>query len=136
MMWQLLMKKTALDIIRHINQEIEGSTVSPELVLYDMHMMGFKVKTHLGSSFTIHAPTFDVIHAIWKLVKADSIISESLDDLVEEEQETVLQYFSTMEQRLSQTLDHMIDTSFEKSTPAGRIKFEIFKDLLSEKKVN
>ncbi len=130
------MKKTALDIIRYINQEIENSTLSPDAVLYDMHMLGFKVKTHLGGTTHLQAPKHEVIHAIWKLIKADSIISEEIDELDEVDQDAVLAYFHSMEVQLNHTLDHMIETTFDSPYPSKRVKFEIFKDFLSEKQVN
>lgn len=130
------MKKTALDIIRYINQEIENASLAPDVVLYDMHMLGFKVRTQLGGDTHLQAPKHEVIHAIWKLIKADSIISEEIGELDEVDQDAVLAYFHSMELQLNHTLDHMIETTLDFPHPKKRIKFEIFKDFLSEKQVN
>lgn len=122
-----MMQLTALDIIRYISTEIDGKSTPLEVKIRDVQMMRFKVRSLIGDISLVDRMDQEIIESLWKIGKIDQIISEHIDTISEDDQETLMAYFESMESHMRESIRH----SFELKPISNKqqtLKLEIFKD--------
>ncbi len=134
------MKKSAIDIIRQITLEVEDPAVTHEMMMRDIYMMKFKIRSHIGDISQLEAKQQDFIKALWKIAKADDIISESIYELDEDDQDALIQYFNMMEDRIHENMQHSLRKLGKRSGKMMRrlpfLKVEIYKEFPILKHLN
>lgn len=122
------MQLTALDIIRYISTEIEEKSPPMENKLRDVQMMRFKVRSVIGDISLVNKMDSQIIEYLWKIGRIDEIISEHIDTISEEDQDTLMNYFDSMESHMRESIRHSFELKpASKKTPT--LKLEIFKEL-------
>lgn len=128
-------RRTAFDIIKQIHSEVEEQGLSLEAMVRDIQMMGFKIRPLVGDISTIAKMHDEVVRSLWKIGKIDEIISSSIYDLEEDDQDRLIDYLKKME---TQAEDH-IRESIQKRNKLSKkqlLKIEVFKDLFTDTVVN
>jgi dGTP triphosphohydrolase len=128
------MKKTAVDIIRQINLEVESRHLPEEMMVRDIQMMGFKIRSVIGDIALLQKLHYEFIESLWKIGKIDEIISSSFADVSEDDQERLLEYFKDVEESVQDTIRDSLELNHtHNNLPDNPIlKLEIFKDLAFE----
>lgn len=129
------MKKTAIDIIRQIDLEVEGRSVPLEIMIRDIQMMRFKVRSVIGDIALLQKPHYEFIESLWKIGKIDEIISSSFGDMSEDDQERLLDYFRDVEEQAQDAIRESLELAGSQTDVPSDIpllKLEIFKDLSPE----
>ncbi len=126
------MKKSAIDIIRQITLEVEDPSITHEMMMRDIYMMKFKIRSQVGDISQLEAQQQDFIQALWKIAKADDIISEEIYDLDDDDQDALIQYFTMMENRIHEGMQRTLSTKTKltgKHLPKKSfLKLEIYKE--------
>lgn len=122
------MQLTALDIIRYISTEIDEKSPSLENKLKDVQMMRFKVRSIIGDISFVDKMDTQIIDYLWKIGKIDQIISEHIDTIGEEDQDTLMSYFHSIESHMRESIRHSFELK-PASKKAPTLKLEIFKEL-------
>ena len=63
----------------------------------DIQMMGFKIRPLVGDISAIAKMHDEVVRSLWKIGKIDEIISSSIYELEEDDQERLIDYLKKME---------------------------------------
>lgn len=128
-------RRTAFDIIKQIHSEVEEQRLSLEAMVRDIQMMGFKIRPLVGDISTIAKMHDEVVRSLWKIGKIDEIISSSIYDLEEEDQDRLIDYLKKME---TQAEDHIRDSIQKRNKLSKKqlLKIEVFKDLFTDSVVN
>ncbi len=121
------MQLTALDIIRYISTEVEEKATPLEIKIRDVQMMRFKVRSLIGDISLVHKMDTEIIESLWKMGKIDQIISEHIDDISEDDQDTLMSYFHSVESYMRETIRHSFELK-PVSAKHGTLKLEIFKE--------
>lgn len=125
------MRKTVVDIIRQISDEVEDRQLPFELMVQDIQMMQFKIRSVIGDISSLQTSSGEFIQALWRIGKIDEIVQSSLAELGEDDQEALLSYFKDIESQSRR----LIRGSFNQPTSSGTnkkakiLKLEIFKDM-------
>lgn len=128
------MKKSALDIIKQIMNEVETELPTQENMLRDVQMMGFKIRQITGDMSSLASFDSNVIESLWKIGKIDEIISSHFDSLDEDDQDRLLNYLHSIESETEQSLQKSIKTKKLTSRSGGKksstniLKLEVFKN--------
>lgn len=130
------MRKTAIDIIRQISVEVEDRQLPLEVMVKDIQMMQFKIRSLIGDISDLEAAHYDFIRALWKIGKIDEIVYESLGDLEEADQEALITYFSDLEDKTQSTLKQALTIQGPVGSGQKLLKIEIFKDISVRSTVN
>ena len=124
------MKKSALDIIKQIMDEVENTLPTQDMMLMDVQMMGFKIRQITGDSDSLSRIDGQVIESLWRVGKIDQIISASFDHLDEDNQGRLLDYLRTIEMRTEESLQHVIRTKRKPGQRTNKLlKLEVFKNI-------
>ncbi len=129
-----LMKKSALDIIKQIMNEVEAELPTQENMLKDVQMMGFKIRQVTGDMSSLASFDSNVIESLWKIGKIDEIISSHFDSLDEDDQDRLLDYLHSIESETEHNLQKSIKTkklaprTSEKKRNNNVLKLEVFKN--------
>ncbi len=130
------MKRNALDIIREITHEIEGRKLPLEIMVRDIQMMRFKIRSTFGDISSLDTMHYEFIHALWKIGRADEIVTNSLDDLNEDDQEALIEFFKNIEEEIQQNIRDSLNLKVLSEEDEGVLKLEIFKDTPVKSTVN
>jgi hypothetical protein len=128
------MRITVVDIIRQISLEVEERTLPLEVMVRDIQMMQFKVRSVVGDISSLQTAHQDFIHALWRIGKIDEIVQDSLVHLDEEDQEALLAYFKDVESQANRVIKGALQTKSLPTEKASKekvklLKLEIFKDM-------
>lgn len=129
------MKRTAIDIIRQISLEVEHRNLPLEVMVRDLQLMKFKIRSLIGDISFLETENHNLVTSLWKIGKIDEIVSSSLHELEEEEQEALIKYFNGIEARIQDNIRASLrlkDFSDESSV----LKLEIFKDMSDDSVLN
>jgi len=121
------MQKTALDIIRYITTEVEGKKVPLEIMISDVQMMKFKIRSLFGDISMIEHLERDFIESLWRIGKIDEIVSSNIQDLDEDEREVLFEYMDSLEQNVRDTMKRSFHVHGAQKD--GVLKLEVFKEL-------
>lgn len=128
-------RRTAFDIIKQIHTEVEQPTLSLELMVKDIHMMGFKIRPLIGDISTIAHMHDEVVRSLWKIGKIDEIVSGALYELEEDDQDRLIDYLKRMETEAENSIRDSLER--KKTTSKKQLlKIEVFKDFSSDALVN
>lgn len=130
------MKKTAIDIIRQIHHEVEDKKLPLEVMVRDIQMMQFKVRSILGDISDLETAQYDFIHALWRIGKIDEIVYSSLIDLDEEDQEALIAYFADFEGKSRSSISQALTSQMPVRKGHKLLKIEIFKEGVVRSMVN
>ena len=98
-------------------------------------MMGFKIRPLVGDISAIAKMHDEVVRSLWKIGKIDEIISNSIYELEEDDQERLIDYLKKMESEA----ENRIRDSIQKKKNVSKkqlLKIEVFKDLFTDAVVN
>jgi hypothetical protein len=123
------MRKTAIDIIRQISTEVEDRKLPLEIMVRDIQMMQFKIRSLIGDISSLETAHYEFVHALWKIGKIDEIISNSLEDLDEDDQQALITYFNDLESRTQTSIRHALRLQEPIEREQNALKIEIFKDI-------
>lgn len=130
------MKRTAADIIRQISIEVEGRKLPLEIMVRDIQMMRFKVRSLFGDISSLQTTHYDFVQSLWKIGRIDEIVSESLHTLDEDGQEALLDYFHQIEGRMQTNIRNSLTIQETSKRKKQILKLEIFKDQPLESTLN
>lgn len=122
------MKKTAIDIIRQINLEVENRLLPVEVMIRDIQMMNFKVRSLIGDISHLETVHRDFIESLWKIGRIDEIVNDTMDDLDDDEQDALLEYFGKMETDIQNKIRQSLAIRKSQNKSDKLLKLEIFKD--------
>ncbi len=128
-------RRTAFDIIKQIHNEVEEQGLSLPAMVRDIQMMGFKIRPLVGDISAIAKMHDEVVRSLWKIGKIDEIISSSIYELEEDDQERLIDYLKKMESEA----ENRIRDSIQKKKNVSKkklLKIEVFKDLFTDAVVN
>lgn len=128
-------RRTAFDIIKQIHNEVEEQGLSLHAMVRDIQMMGFKIRPLVGDISAIAKMHDEVVRSLWKIGKIDEIISSSIYELEEDDQERLIDYLKKMESEA----ENRIRDSIQKKKNVSKkqlLKIEVFKDLFTDAVVN
>ena len=128
-------RRTAFDIIKQIHNEVEEQGLSLHAMVRDIQMMGFKIRPLVGDISAIAKMHDEVVRSLWKIGKIDEIISNSIYELEEDDQERLIDYLKKMESEA----ENRIRDSIQKKKNVSKkqlLKIEVFKDLFTDAVVN
>lgn len=129
------MKKTAVDIIRQISIEVEDRKLSLESMVRDIKMMRFKVRSIIGDISALQTADYNFVESLWKIGRIDEIISGTLHELDEDDQDALMEYFENMESDIQRRIRDSL--SLDGNDEDKRVlKIEIFKDVPLESAAN
>ena len=119
---------TALDIIRYITAEIEGTNApSRKRMIQDVQMMHYKIRPVLGDITSIKKVGAEFLEVLWKIGKIDEVIRLHIDSIPEDEQDMLLDYFATREEDMRITMRNTV-TLQDAPENDSVLKLEIFKE--------
>ena len=130
------MKKTAVDIIRQISYEVEDRKLPLEVMVRDIQMMHFKIRSVLGDISSLNSVEYSFVESLWKIGKIDEIINEELENLDEDDQEALINYFQEVESETRGKIRDSLSTNNPSEKDKKILKIEIFKDVPLKPTVN
>lgn len=121
------MNKSALDIIKQIANEVEDVHPTNERMVREVQMMGFKIRQTGGAESILQSFNFEIIKSLWKIGRIDQIIGDSFHELDDEEQDRVLEYLYSLEERTGEKLHQTFMPILAKKKHQKTLKIEVFK---------
>lgn len=129
-------KKTALQYIQRVIENVEAQALTPQEMMADIKMMSFKVRPISGDLFSISKKHSDLLESLWRIAKIEEIVVEVLHTLEDDEKETFFSYLHMLESRFQQQVQESFSNlSKSDQKKATMTTLEIFREV-SHKKPN
>lgn len=125
--------KTAFTLIQKMKREIEETQPSTQLMIDEIKMMRFKIRSVQGDIDFLTKKNHGFITALWKIGKIDEIVSIEAQQLDEEEKKIFFNYIESQQYNMQKELHvNLPATSHTSQNQVAILEIEIVK----ERKIN
>jgi len=129
-------KKTALQYIQQVMDNVEANALSPQEMLTDIKMMNFKIRPLSGDIFSMSKKHSELLESLWRIAKIEEVVVEVLQTLEEDEKETFFTYLHMLETKFQkQVHESLASASASEQKKVSMTTLEIFREV-SRKKPN